>query len=44
MEILAKLIVPIVVIISVIVLGIVIYKEERIDALHHLKEKENKDV
>ena len=44
METIGKLIVPTVVIISVIVLGIMIYKEERSDARHHLKDKENKDV
>ena len=44
MEFMYKLIVPTIVIISVIVLGIMIYKEERSDARHHLKEKENKDV
>jgi len=38
------LIIPTVIIISVIVLGIMIYKEERKDARHHLKEKESKDV
>ena len=36
-----KLIVPAVVIISVIVLGIMIHREERSDARHHLKDKES---
>ena len=45
MEIIGKLVVPTIVIISVIVLGIMIHREERSDARHHLKEnKENKDV
>ena len=34
-------IVPIFVLISVIALAIVIYKEERSDARHHLKDKES---
>ena len=46
MEIIGKLVVPTIVIISVIVLGIMIYKEERSDdkvnAKHHLKDKESK--
>jgi len=41
-----KLVVPTIVIISVIVLGIMIYKEERndgkVDAKHHLKNKESR--
>ena len=41
MEFMYKLIVPTIVIISVIVLGIMIYKEERSDARHHLKDKES---
>ena len=44
MEFMYKLIVPTLVIISVIVLGIMIHREERSDAKHHLKDKENKDV
>ena len=36
-----KLVVPTIVIISVIVLGIMIYREERSDARHHLKDKES---
>jgi len=36
-----SLVVPTLVIISVIVLGIMIYKEERSDARHHLKDKES---
>lgn len=41
METIGKLIVPTIVIISVIVLGIMIHKEERSDARHHLKDKES---
>mgnify|MGYP003656396672 FL=1 len=41
MEFMYKLIVPTVVIISVIVLGIMIHREERSDARHHLKDKES---
>ena len=36
-----SLVVPTLVIISVIALAIVIYKEERSDARHHLKDKES---
>lgn len=36
-----KLVVPTIVIISVIVLGIMIHREERSDARHHLKDKES---
>tara|TARA_R110001592_G_scaffold917_2_gene4783 strand:+ start:1813 stop:1947 length:135 start_codon:yes stop_codon:yes gene_type:complete len=44
MELIWKLVVPTFVVISIIVLGIMIYKEERSDAKHHLKDKESKDV
>lgn len=36
-----KLVIPTIVIISVIVLGIMIHREERSDARHHLKDKES---
>jgi len=34
-------IVPIFIVVTVIVLGIMIYREERSDARHHLKDKES---
>lgn len=43
MEIIGKLIVPTLVIISIISIGIVVYIQERSDARHHLKDKENKN-
>ena len=44
MEIIGKLIVPTVVIISVIVLGIMIHIDERKDAKRQLKDKESNNV
>tara|TARA_R110000765_G_C18813974_1_gene595014 strand:+ start:91 stop:225 length:135 start_codon:yes stop_codon:yes gene_type:complete len=44
METIGKLIVPTIVIISVIVLGIMIYIDERKDAKRQLKDKESNNV
>lgn len=44
MELIFKLIVPAVVIISVIVLGIMLYIDERKDAKRQLKDKESNNV
>ena len=44
METIGKLVVPTVVIISVIVLGIMIYIDERKDAKRQLKDKESNNV